>query len=218
MRWCSYVLKWHFHERLVKSLYGSKVRRCPERSFRLSLSYPPYLHTHMCRRRTKSNIFFISLSINTQTPIDIPPHRFHITKLASHSRFHQTAFYTFQRASILSDTQREKLAIMTSHKHLLSFLIVMISFVACYSTLQEDPLSLYVEDSPYIDDGGTFMGLIKPRTDVLSLKMLDKLGGGTTPSLKTFNVNDYGAQGDGRTDDTQVCTHLARIIVTLRNS
>lgn len=97
---------------------------------------------------------------------------------------------------------------MALHRHdLLSFLlIVMISFVACYSTLQDDPLSLYVEDSPSIDDGGTFNEFIKQNThDVLSLKRFDKFGG-TSLLLKTVNVNDYGAKGDGRTDDTQVRT------------
>ncbi|KAK7267317.1 hypothetical protein RIF29_19986 [Crotalaria pallida] len=89
------------------------------------------------------------------------------------------------------------------YTHPLSFLIItmMISFVACYGNLEEDPLSLYVDDSPYIDDGGTFNNkdLIKQRTDVLSF---DKVGG-TSPSRKPISVNEYGAKGDGRTDDTQ---------------
>ncbi|XP_019414739.1 PREDICTED: polygalacturonase-like [Lupinus angustifolius] len=86
------------------------------------------------------------------------------------------------------------------HRHfILSFLIIMISCVACYNTLQEDPLSLYVEDLPYIidDNGGTFKDLIKQSTN----DIVDSSG--TSPSQKTIYVNDYGAKGDGRTDDTE---------------
>jgi galacturan 1,4-alpha-galacturonidase len=82
--------------------------------------------------------------------------------------------------------------------------MIMICFVTCYSTtLHEDPLSSIVEDSPYINDGGTFHGIIKQSTNhVFSLR--SKLGEISSPSLKTFDVDDYGAQGDGKTDDTQV--------------
>jgi len=82
--------------------------------------------------------------------------------------------------------------------------MIMIYFVACYSTnLQEDPLSSIVENSPYINDGGTFKDFLMQSTDhVLSLK--SKLGDTSPSSIKTFNVDEYGAQGDGKTDDTQV--------------
>lgn len=100
------------------------------------------------------------------------------------------------------------MALLIRHT-LLSFTIIIISFVACYSTLQlEDPLiSLHVDDhSPFIDDGGTFNKnqLIKQCTDVFSSNEL----GGTSPSLEMVNVNDYGAEGNGSTDDTEVyiCT------------
>ncbi|KAG5080571.1 hypothetical protein JHK86_004636 [Glycine max] len=53
------------------------------------------------------------------------------------------------------------------------------------------------------DDGSTFKDFIKQKsTDVLSLKKFVKLGD-ISSSLKTVNVNDYGARGDGKTDDTQ---------------
>ncbi|KAI4348701.1 hypothetical protein L6164_009392 [Bauhinia variegata] len=87
---------------------------------------------------------------------------------------------------------------------LLPFFFIVISFVACYCTglQQEDPLSLTVDDLSSVDDGGTFKNLIKQSTDVLSLKSFDKLGSKAS-SLKTVNVIDYGAKGDGRTDDSE---------------
>ncbi|KAK7345054.1 hypothetical protein VNO77_15437 [Canavalia gladiata] len=93
---------------------------------------------------------------------------------------------------------------MALQRHYLSFLIIMVSSVACYGTLPKDSLSLFVEGgSPSIDDGGTFKDhFIKQSIDVLSLKNFDKLGD-ISSSLKMVNVNDYGAQGDGKTDDTQ---------------
>ncbi|RZC20558.1 Polygalacturonase [Glycine soja] len=86
-------------------------------------------------------------------------------------------------------------------KHLLlSFTIIIISFVACYSTLQEDPPSsiIYIDHSPSIDDGRTFKNLIKQSTNVLSLNRFDKRS-----SLKKLSVNDYGAKGNGDADDTE---------------
>ncbi|KAG4912990.1 hypothetical protein JHK86_053423 [Glycine max] len=85
-------------------------------------------------------------------------------------------------------------------KHLLlSFTMIIISFVACYSTLQEDPpSSIYVDHSPSIDDGGTVKNLIEQSTNVLSLNRFDKRN-----SLKKVSVNDYGAKGNGDTDDTE---------------
>ncbi|KAG4927878.1 hypothetical protein JHK84_053441 [Glycine max] len=86
-------------------------------------------------------------------------------------------------------------------KHLLlSFTMIIISFVACYSTLQEDPpSSIYVDHSPSIDDGGTVKNLIEQSTNVLSLNRFDKRN-----SLKKVSVNDYGAKGNGDTDDTEI--------------
>lgn len=110
-------------------------------------------------------------------------------------------------------------AIMAPFKHhLLSFTIIIISFVACYSTLQDqDPLisSIYVDDSPnYIDDGGsgTFKNLIKQSTNVLSLNRFEELGG-ISSSLEIVNVNDYGAKGNGLTDDTEVHTQQVQDIM-----
>lgn len=100
------------------------------------------------------------------------------------------------------------MALLKRH-NLLSFIILIISFVTCYSTLHDqDPLiiSTYVDDSPSIGDGGTFNNLIKQNTDVLSLiNKLDKFGS-TSPSLEIVNVIDYGARGNGH-DDTEVYTY-----------
>lgn len=93
-------------------------------------------------------------------------------------------------------------------KHLLlSFTMIIISFVACYSTLQEDPPSsiIYIDHSPSIDDGRTFKNLIKQSTNVLSLNRFDKRS-----SLKKLSVNDYGAKGNGDADDTEVHIHLVQ--------
>ncbi|XP_027352726.1 polygalacturonase-like [Abrus precatorius] len=90
-------------------------------------------------------------------------------------------------------------------KHLLVSFTIIISFVACYSSLQEDPLNgIYVDNSPSIDDiGGTFKNPIKQSTDIISslYRFLDL--GGTSSSIKMVNVNDYGAKGNGGEDDTE---------------
>lgn len=112
------------------------------------------------------------------------------------------------------------MALLKRH-NLFLFTILIISFVACYSTLQDqDPLiiSTYVDDSPSIDDGGTFNNLIKQNTDVLSLiNKLDKLGS-TSHSLEMVNVIDYGARGNGH-DDTEVYTYsLSPLSLYVNNS
>lgn len=86
-------------------------------------------------------------------------------------------------------------------KHLLfSFTIFIISFVFCYGSLQEDPLtSIYVHHSPSVDDGGTlFKNFNKQIENVLSLNRFEK-----PSSLKMVNVNDYGAKRNGD-DDSEV--------------
>ncbi|KAL3028587.1 hypothetical protein AAZX31_03G120900 [Glycine max] len=83
-------------------------------------------------------------------------------------------------------------------KHLISFTIIIISFVACYSTLQENPPS-------------SIYNMIKQSANVLSLNKFDyKLG--NTPFLEKVNVNDYGAKGNGSTDDTEI--HIYSLIDT----
>lgn len=63
----------------------------------------------------------------------------------------------------------------------------------------------------YIDDGGTFKNMIKQSANVLSLNKFDyKLG--NTPFLEKVNVNDYGAKGNGSTDDTEI--HIYSLIDT----
>jgi len=65
--------------------------------------------------------------------------------------------------------------------------------------LQEDPLtSIYVHHST--DNGGTlFKNLNKQSTNVLSLNRLEKRS-----SLRKVIVNDYGAEGNGDNDDSEV--------------
>lgn len=138
-----------------------------------------------------------------------PPHQFHtkLIKLAIVIFLNQHS-PTFKEHLFSSLKHKKKKVMMTLHRYL-SYLIILISFVACCSSLQEDPLSSIVEDSPNInDDGGTtFKGFIKQTTDnMLRLRSSEKLG--DTSSLKTVNVNDYGAEGDGHTDDTQVCIYM----------
>ncbi|WJX11165.1 Polygalacturonase 1 [Trifolium repens] len=100
----------------------------------------------------------------------------------------------------------------------LSFIMIMICFVTCYSTtLHEDPLSSIVEDSPYINDGGTFHGIIKQSTNHV-FSLMSKLGEISSPSLKTFDVDDYGAQGDGKTDDTQALKKVWEVACSTKGS
>ncbi|KAL6272954.1 hypothetical protein ACE6H2_023646 [Prunus campanulata] len=93
---------------------------------------------------------------------------------------------------------------------LIPFFFIILSFVSC--SLQDIPLNKYVEEASQfgsqaypsyfdmIDDGGNFSkDLIKQSSDVLSLKSFDKVDG-TSASVK---VNDFGAEGDGETDDTE---------------
>ncbi|XP_028774459.1 polygalacturonase-like [Neltuma alba] len=88
----------------------------------------------------------------------------------------------------------------------LMLFIIIIPSVPCYGTSQEDPLKIYGsdDDSPFnnFDDGGTFHNLIQQNTQVLSLNRFVKLAV-TSPSVSKFNVNDFGAKGDGKSDDTE---------------
>ncbi|KAK4281876.1 hypothetical protein QN277_013322 [Acacia crassicarpa] len=98
---------------------------------------------------------------------------------------------------------------MALQKHVLSLFlmlfIIVIPYVPCYVTSQEDPLKIHGGgDSPFnnIDDGGTPKKLIQQSTQVLSLNRFVKLGV-TSSSASKLNVNDFGAKGDGKTDDTE---------------
>ncbi|GAV57296.1 Glyco_hydro_28 domain-containing protein [Cephalotus follicularis] len=94
--------------------------------------------------------------------------------------------------------------------HLLSLFFLLLSSVSCYICLQEDPPYKYIhENSRYayptyysIMESRNFKDLIELRTDILSLKMFNKVGS-TSILVKTVNVDDFGAKGDGSTDDTE---------------
>ncbi|KAG2403403.1 Polygalacturonase protein [Vigna angularis] len=78
--------------------------------------------------------------------------------------------------------------------HLLLFLVAMLVSFA-HSTVPEDPLRLFHEGSPKDKN------FIMQSTNVFNFKSFGKLGH-ISSSLKMVNVNDYGARGDGKSDDT----------------
>ncbi|OIW05217.1 hypothetical protein TanjilG_14770 [Lupinus angustifolius] len=95
---------------------------------------------------------------------------------------------------------------MSLQRHLLlSFIIIIVSCGSCYcSKVQEGPLSsIYVHDSPSIDDdyGWIFKNFIKRTIDFFSSNEVVKVGY-TKPSLRTINVNDFGAKGNGIDDNS----------------
>ncbi|KAE9621692.1 putative polygalacturonase [Lupinus albus] len=95
---------------------------------------------------------------------------------------------------------------MSLQRHILSlFIIIIVSFGACYcSKVQEGPLSsINVHDSPSIDDdyGWTFKNFIKQTIDFFSSNEVVNEGC-TKPLLRTINVNDYGAIGNGLDDNS----------------
>uniref|UniRef100_A0A2N9IYY6 endo-polygalacturonase n=1 Tax=Fagus sylvatica TaxID=28930 RepID=A0A2N9IYY6_FAGSY len=79
----------------------------------------------------------------------------------------------------------------------------MLSFISCYSTLQKEPLRHYGEKSGFKD-------MIKQSTHVLSLKRIERVGTVST-SVKTVNVNDFGAKGDSTDDDTEAFTKAWKV-------
>ncbi|XP_027938004.1 polygalacturonase-like [Vigna unguiculata] len=102
----------------------------------------------------------------------------------------------FKIASILTFTQREIQQTMALPRHQL-FLFLVAMFVSfADSTVPEDPLRLFHQASP--KDKNFIM---QSTQHVLKLKSFGKLGL-VSSSLKMVNVNDYGAHGDGKTDDT----------------
>ncbi|WVY98942.1 hypothetical protein V8G54_031093 [Vigna mungo] len=75
--------------------------------------------------------------------------------------------------------------------HLLLFLVAMLVPFAD-STVPEDPIRLFHEGDK---------NFIMQSTNVFNFKSFGKLAQ-ISSSLKMVNVNDYGAQGDGKSDDT----------------
>ncbi|KAF5474130.1 hypothetical protein F2P56_006058 [Juglans regia] len=102
---------------------------------------------------------------------------------------------------------------------LLPFFIIMLSFISCCSsTSQPNPVLRHFghhEESGRHDSqayssyfsnnaDGEFKDLIKAVTDAaLSLKRFNRVGTISSTSVKTVNVDDFGAEGDGTHDDTE---------------
>ncbi|KAG6694170.1 hypothetical protein I3842_09G036600 [Carya illinoinensis] len=101
---------------------------------------------------------------------------------------------------------------------LLPFFIIMLSSaISCYSsTSQPNPVLRHFghEESGHDSQAyssyfsniadGDFKDLIKAVTDALSLKRFVRVGSiSSTTSIKTVNVDDFGAEGDGTHDDTE---------------
>ncbi|XP_009379633.2 polygalacturonase [Pyrus x bretschneideri] len=100
---------------------------------------------------------------------------------------------------------------------ILFIIITLPSFVLCYSSLHEKQLidknvdeasefdsKAYPSYLNTIDDGSDlFKGLIKESADVLCLRSFDKVDSSTSSSAETVSVYDFGAEGDGETDDTK---------------
>jgi polygalacturonase len=94
---------------------------------------------------------------------------------------------------------------MAQQRHLLPFFVFMLSFISCYSTLQKEPLRHYGEKSGFKD-------MIKQSSHVLSLKRIERVGTVST-SVKTVNVNDFGAKGDSTDDDTEVLLYQNNVLL-----
>ncbi|XP_043693413.1 polygalacturonase-like [Telopea speciosissima] len=107
---------------------------------------------------------------------------------------------------------------MGLQKQLLSLLMLFLCSYSCYSILQEDQLSTYLDESSVydtrtypnyfrtIDDRENefepvLRNFINYKTEISTLEQFDQVGNLAT-SIKVVNVDDYGAKGDGR-DDTE---------------
>lgn len=80
---------------------------------------------------------------------------------------------------------------MAPQRHILSFITVILSFISCCTGVRDNLHNYYVEDEFGVDFKAYPSNLMKLEKNVAS--------------AKTFNVEDFGAKGDGRTDDTEVC-------------
>ncbi|XP_059669556.1 polygalacturonase-like [Cornus florida] len=94
---------------------------------------------------------------------------------------------------------------MALQKHLLSFVVILLSSLSCYTTVHGDPPHNYDRAYPLffgpIDDG-TFENSINLEHTNFRLKKVDEVRS-LRASVKTVSVDDFGAKGDGKTDDTE---------------
>ncbi|KAK9921886.1 hypothetical protein M0R45_030380 [Rubus argutus] len=102
---------------------------------------------------------------------------------------------------------------MALQKYLIPFFIIIINIISFNYSFPENPLENFVDEASgtgydsqaypsylrMIGDGNDiFEDLIKQsRDDVSSLKIFDQA------AVSTVNVSDFGAEGDGETDDTE---------------
>ncbi|XP_042484990.1 polygalacturonase-like isoform X2 [Macadamia integrifolia] len=109
-------------------------------------------------------------------------------------------------------------------------LFMLLCSYSCYSILQEDPFSNYLDEvsvyntlvypnypnyfSTVDDREGDFESISKSlmnyKTEISTLEQLDQVGSLAT-SVTVVNVDDYGAKGDGR-DDTENKNYLLKPI------
>lgn len=129
----------------------------------------------------------------------------------------------FEYRSLLLHTKDETMA-QQAGVLLLPFFIIMLSSISCCSSTSQPNLVLrhfgHHEESGRHDSqayssyfsniaDGEFKDLIKAVTDAaLSLKRFNKVGTISSTSVKTVNVDDFGAEGDGTHYDTEVLSDL----------
>lgn len=104
---------------------------------------------------------------------------------------------------------------MALQKYLIPFfIIIIINIISLNYSFPENPLENFVDEASgtgydsqaypsylrmFGDGNDIFEDLIKQsRDDVSSLKIFDQA------AFSTVNVSDFGAKGDGETDDTEV--------------
>lgn len=104
----------------------------------------------------------------------------------------------------------------------LSLFFTLISSSLCLSSFQDDPLANFLDQTPGYDPSAypSYFGIIQDgqgdETLVnlpmeLEAEIVDSMGydqlGARAPTLEEANVDDFGAEGDGEKDDTEVLYH-----------
>lgn len=122
---------------------------------------------------------------------------------------------------------------MSVERFLLPIPILWFCFISCYSKLLKGPLSNFVDEAlPHKEIAyPTYFGTIDNEdhgsqsalTNVIDFsptisrfRRLDNVGGSQS-AIKVVNVDDFGAKGDGTTDDTKVPINV-KIVKTKERS